>query len=61
MQLGEKYKLPNLVTRIVKISEKQAWEYTALAMRLGKVSGAYRAKNGKTRIYMTFGKVSISK
>ncbi len=60
-QFGKKHKLQTLLIRTVKISEKEAWKYTALAMRLGNASGAYRAKSGKTWIYMTFGKVSVSK
>lgn len=60
-QFGKKHKLRTLLIRTVKISEKDAWKYTALAMRLGNASGAYRAKSGKTWIYMTFGKVSVSK
>jgi hypothetical protein len=60
-EFGEKYKINDLVTQPVEISQQKAWEYTALAMRLGNTNGAYRAQAGETWVYMTFGAVSLSK
>lgn len=58
---GDKYKLSELVAHVVKLSEERAWEYTALAMRLGKANGAYRADaGGGTQVYMTFGEITLS-
>ncbi|MCG7496417.1 hypothetical protein MHO82_06050 [Vibrio sp. Of7-15] len=58
---GHKYQLSELVTHVVKLSEERAWEYTALAMRLGKANGAYRADaGGGTQVYMTFGEITLS-
>lgn len=59
---GEKHQIKELLTQPVKITEQQAWEYTAVAMRLGNNNGAYRANaGGGTWVYMTFGEVSLSK
>ncbi len=59
---GEKHNIKELLTQPVKISDQQAWEYTALAMRLGKNNGAYRANaGGGTWVYMTFGNITLSK
>lgn len=63
-EFGEQHNIEELVTQpveIVEISEQQAWEYTALAMRLGNNNGAYRANTGGTWVYMTFGEVTLSK
>ncbi len=61
-KFGEKHKIADLVTQPVVISEQAAWEYTALAMRLGENNGAYRANaGGGTLLYMTFGKISLTK
>ena len=59
---GEKYNVSDLLTQPVKISDQQAWEYTALAMRLGENIGAYRANaGGGTWVYMTFGEIELKK
>lgn len=58
---GEKYQLNKLLTQQVEISEQEAWEYTALAMRLSNANGAYRADaGGGTLVYMTFGEIKLS-
>ena len=44
------------------MSKQEAWEFTALAMRLGNASGAYRVDAGRgTLVYITYGEVSLSK
>lgn len=59
---GEEHNLPHLTERKVAISDIEAWKYTALAMRLDKASGAFRAiAGGGTTVFMTFGKVTVSK
>ena len=59
-KFGEEHGLSKLRTQPVAMSEQEAWELTALAMRLSKANGAYRANaGGGTLVYMTFGKVSL--
>ena len=60
---GEKYGLDVLTTRMVEISEDQAWELTALADYLSGAQGAYRGptNGGTTLVYMTFGELTITK
>ncbi|BBW91659.1 hypothetical protein PS1M3_17460 [Pseudoalteromonas sp. PS1M3] len=58
---GEEHGLSKLTSQPVKLTEQEAWEFTALAMRLSNANGAYRANaGGGTWVYMTFGKVSLS-
>lgn len=60
-EFGKKYALAKLTTQPVTLTETEAWEFTALAMRLANANGAYRADaGGGTWVYMTFGKVSLS-
>jgi len=59
---GEKHGLKDYTTRKVTCSEEKAWEFTAVAVRLGKANGAYRGVDGPTgRVYMTFGRVTLRK
>ena len=46
---------------MVECTEEQAWEFTAVAARLGDANGAYRGPAGTTLVFMTFGQVSLSK
>ena len=60
-EFGEKHQLKKLLTQQVRITEHEAWEYTALAMRLSSANGAYRADaGGGTLVYMTFGEIKLS-
>lgn len=57
---GEEYNCPEFTTAQVPVTEKRAWEYTALAMLLAEASGAYRARiTPDTYVYMTFGEVEV--
>jgi hypothetical protein len=59
---GEEHGLREFTTQKVSCSEMRAWEYTALAMRLSKASGAYRAETAPgTFVFMTFGEVFLAK
>jgi hypothetical protein len=57
---GESHGQELLTTQLVKVTEQQAWEFTALADYLSDGNGAYRGPAGKTLVFMTFGKVTIS-
>ena len=58
---GEKHRLSKYMERKVKCSEEDAWEFTAVAARLGKANGAYRGPAGTAFVYMTFGKITLNK
>lgn len=58
---GERHDLEVLTTRIVELSEDEAWELTALATYLFEGTGAYRGPAGTTMVFMTFGTVTIAK
>ncbi len=59
---GQEYALRKLTTQTIPCSETQAWEYTALAMRLSEANGGYRGEaNPGTFVFMTFGEISLVK
>ncbi len=58
-EFGEEHRLSKYTERIVRCSEDDAWEFTALAARLGQANGAYRGRVGDTLVYMTFGEVKL--
>ncbi len=60
-EFGHKHRLSKFTERIVKCSEDDAWEFTALAARLGKANGAYRGPAGTALVYMTFGEINLSR
>jgi hypothetical protein len=58
---GKKHRSTEFTRKKVYCSEQRAWEYTALAMRLGQAKGAYRAAtNDNTFVYMNFGEVQLT-
>lgn len=59
-EFGLKHALANFTQRKVECSKEQAWEFTAVAARLGKATGTYRGPAGTALVYMTFGKVQLS-
>ncbi|HOB13518.1 MAG TPA: hypothetical protein PKN09_04675 [Novosphingobium sp.] len=61
LEYGSRHGIEPIKTRLVSISEQQAWEYTALADYLSGGNGAYRGRVGTTLVFMTFGEVTISK
>lgn len=58
---GEKHGLSKYTNRMVQCTEDEAWEFTAVAARLGNANGAYRGPAGTTFVFMTFGEISLSK
>ncbi len=60
-RFATRHALKNTSDVLVNISEQEAWEFTALAAYLTDAQGAYRGPAGTTLVFMTFGKVRISK
>jgi hypothetical protein len=58
---GEENGIPRLITRKLNCTEDEAWEFTALACKLGDAQGAFRGPSGPTRVFMTFGTVTLQK
>ena len=58
---GEQHKLSNFTERTVKCTEDEAWEFAAVAARLGNANGAYRGPAGSALVYMTFGEIKLHK
>ena len=56
---GREHGYEVLTTRKLQCTEKQGWDFTALACRLADAQGGYRGPMGGTRIYMTFGNVKL--
>lgn len=62
LAFGRAHGLSAYTERKVECDDAQAWEFSAVAMRLGEASGTYRAQASETaHVWMTFGKVSLSK
>jgi hypothetical protein len=59
-QFGEHVGVERLVTPKIRCREEECWEFTALACMLGQQQGAYRGPSGRTRVFMTFGNVTVS-
>lgn len=58
---GEAHGLPEYSNRKVECDDMQAWEFAAVAMRLGGASGTYRGQASETAsVWMTFGAVTLS-
>ncbi len=60
-EYGLKYGVDLFTSKKVYVSEEQAWEFSAVANRLAKANGAYRADAGGPLVFMTFGKIKLSK
>jgi hypothetical protein len=60
-EYGRKHGIAPLTTRKLNCDEVDCWEFTALACKLCKAQGAYHGPSGKTRVFMTFGKITMSK
>jgi len=58
---GEGHNIASLTTPMLQCLETEAWEFTALACKLGQAQGAYRGPMGPTLVFMTFGEVTLSK
>lgn len=55
---GLEHGVERLTTRIVEAEEKDAWDFTALALHLSGAQGAYRGPAGATLVMMTFDAVT---
>lgn len=61
-QFGEKHQIANFTQQKITISgESEAWEFVAIANRLAKSNGGYRADSGGPIVFMTFGEITLSK
>ncbi|WP_421246920.1 DUF6882 domain-containing protein [Aeromonas sanarellii] len=58
---GAEHKIADFTEREVTCTEAEAWEFTAVAVRLDSANGAYRANTGGALVYMTFGTVTLTK
>ena len=58
-QFGEQHEISDYTERKIQCTEDEAWEYTAVAARLGNANGAYRGPSGTTLVYMTFGEIKL--
>jgi hypothetical protein len=58
---GEKHGIEKLTTKQLECDESEAWEFAALACKLCNAQGAYRGPAGTAMVFMTFGKVQLSK
>ena len=62
LAFGKAHGLEAYTHRQVPCDDALAWEFTAVAMRLGEASGSYRARASETaHVWMTFGRVTLSK
>jgi hypothetical protein len=56
---GEQHGLAHYTERKIECTEDEAWEFTAVAARLGNANGAYRGPAGTALVYMTFGEIKL--
>ncbi len=58
---GQKHRITRLTSAEWFGKEDDAWSMTALACKLCEAEGAYRGPAGTSFVFMTFGKVELSK
>jgi hypothetical protein len=58
---GEENGVADFTVRKVACTELRAWEFAAVAARLGQASGVYRGPSGSVLVFMTFGTVHLSR
>jgi hypothetical protein len=58
-QWGEKNHVANYTSKMVKVSEDEAWNFAAVATRLAKGNGVYRGPSGTTMVFMSFGEIAM--
>lgn len=59
-EFGEEHGIARFTQQKITISgESEAWEFVAVANRLGESNGGYRGDSGGPLVFMTFGEVSI--
>jgi hypothetical protein len=57
---GTENRVEDFTVRKVSCTERRAWEFAAVASRLGGASGVYRGPSGSALVFMTFGTVRLS-
>jgi hypothetical protein len=60
LAFGQEQGFEVLTTRILTCPEEQCWELTALACMLCDAQGAYRGPADTSRVFFTFGAVTLS-
>ncbi len=58
---GDKHELDELTTRALKMSEREAWQMAALAMKVNGSHGVYRGPTEGPVIFMTLGEPKVRK
>ena len=58
---GETNAIRILTTPRIQCEESQAWEFVAIACKLGNSQGAYRGPHEGTFVFMTFDNVQLNK
>ncbi len=58
---GDKHDLEELTTRALKMSEQEAWQMAALAMKVNAAHGVYRGPTDGPVIFMTMGEPKVRK
>ena len=58
---GQKHQIARLTSAEWPCTETDAWSMVALACKLCEAQGAYRGPAGTAFVFMTFGKVELSK
>jgi len=58
---GDKHNLAELTERSLKMSEREAWQMTALAMKVNASHGVYRGPTDGPVIFMTLGQPKVKK
>lgn len=58
---GHKHNIEELTTRALKMTEQEAWQMTALAMKVNASYGVYRAPTEGPVIFMTLGAPKVRK
>jgi len=58
---GSRHGMSELITRKISASIDDAWRFAALGCHLGGAQGVYSGLSGFTRVFVTYGTVSIRK
>jgi hypothetical protein len=58
---GDKHELEELTTRTLKMSEREAWQMAALAMKVNGAHGVYRGPTEGPVVFMTLGEPKVRK
>ncbi len=58
---GDKHDLEDLTSRALKMSEQEAWQMAALALKVNGAHGVYRGPHDGPVIFMTLGEPKVKK